>query len=86
MLTAMPAVTETTTTGAARGAHVPGRHARRVLVVGVLLAMSCAVAPIPWLARAIGRGLRVKDPVLAGRDERRDGGHAVRDNAKGDTR
>jgi hypothetical protein len=36
-----------------------------VLVVSVLLAMSCAVASIPWLARAIGRGLRVKDPVSA---------------------
>jgi len=28
--------------------------------------VSCAAACIPWLARAIGPGPRVKDPVSAG--------------------
>src|SRR2546427_506739 len=35
------------------------------LAVGILLAVSCAAACIPWLTRAIGPGLRVKDPVSA---------------------
>jgi hypothetical protein len=36
-----------------------------VLTVDILLAVSCAAASIPWLARAIGPGRRVTDPVSA---------------------
>jgi Domain of unknown function (DUF5134) len=37
-----------------------------VLAVSALIAASCAAASIPWLARAIGPGLRVTDPAAAG--------------------
>ena len=36
-----------------------------MLVVSILLAMSCAAASIPWLARAAGLGPRVKDLASA---------------------
>ena len=68
MLTAMPAVTRMPSAGPARGAMAPMSWAATpapVLIVSILLAMSCAAASIPWLARAIGPGPRVKDPVSA---------------------
>jgi hypothetical protein len=68
MLTAMPAVTGMPPTGSARGAMAPMSRAATpasVLAVGILLAVSCAAASIPWLARAIGPGPWVKDPVSA---------------------
>jgi hypothetical protein len=68
MLTAMPAVTGMPSAGAARSAEAPMSRAATpapVLVVSVLLAVSCAAASIPWLARAIGPGRRVTDPVSA---------------------
>jgi len=37
-----------------------------VLAVSGLVAACCAAASIPWLVRAIGPGLRVKDPAAAG--------------------
>jgi uncharacterized protein DUF5134 len=37
-----------------------------VLAVSGLVAACCAAASIPWLARAIGPGLRVRDPAAAG--------------------
>lgn len=37
-----------------------------VLAASVLIAVCCAAAAIPWLARAIGPGLRVKDPAAGG--------------------
>jgi hypothetical protein len=37
-----------------------------VLAVSGLVAACCAAASIPWLARAIGPGLRVTDPAAAG--------------------
>jgi hypothetical protein len=36
-----------------------------VVVISILLAVSCAAASIPWLARAVSPGLRVNDPVSA---------------------
>ena len=36
-----------------------------VLAVSIVLAVSCAAASFPWLARAIGPGPRAKDPVSA---------------------
>jgi hypothetical protein len=36
-----------------------------VLAVNILLAVSCTVASSPWLARAIGPGPGVKDPLSA---------------------
>jgi len=68
MLTAMPAVTGMPPTGSARGVMAPMSRAATpapVLVVSILLAVSCAAASIPWLARAIGPGPRMKDPVSA---------------------
>jgi hypothetical protein len=68
MLTAMPAVTGIPPTGAARGAVAPMSGAATpapVLAVSILRAVSYAAASIPWLARAIGPGRRVKDPVAA---------------------
>jgi hypothetical protein len=68
MLTAMPAVTGMPPAGLARGAMAPMSGAATpapVLVVSILLAVSCAAASIPWLARAIGSGPRGKDPVSA---------------------
>ena len=68
MLTAMPAVAGMRPAGPARGAMAsmsrPATPAP-VLAVSILLAVSCAAACIPWLARAIGPGPRVKDPVSA---------------------
>lgn len=71
MLTAMPASTGMPPAGV----RVPGRGAMAatprpaapapVLAVSILLAAACAAACIPWLARAIGPGPRVKDPVSA---------------------
>jgi hypothetical protein len=37
-----------------------------LLAVSIVLAVSCAAASIPWLARAIGPGPRVTGPVSAG--------------------
>jgi hypothetical protein len=68
MLTAMPAIPRTPT-GPARGAMAAMSHAAMptpTLVVSVLLAACCAAASIPWLARAIGPGAHVKDPVAVG--------------------
>jgi hypothetical protein len=68
MLTAMPAFTGMPPARPARGAMAPMSRAAPpapVLVVSILLAVSCAAASIPWLARAIGPGPRVKDPVSA---------------------
>jgi len=68
MLTAMPAVAGMRPAKSARGAMAsmsrPATPAP-VLAVSILLAVSCAAACIPWLARAIGPGPRVKDPVSA---------------------
>jgi hypothetical protein len=63
----LTAVTGMPPAGPARGAMAPMSRARPalVLVVSILLAVSCAAASIPWLARAIGPGPRVKDPVSA---------------------
>jgi hypothetical protein len=70
MLTALPAVAGMPPDGSAGGAMAsvsrPATPAP-VLAVSILLAVSCAAACIPWLARAIGPGPRVKDPVSAGR-------------------
>ena len=68
MLTAMPAFTGMPPARPARGAMAPMSRAAMpapVLVVSILLAVSCAAASIPWLARAIGPGPRMKDPVSA---------------------
>ena len=69
MLTALPAVAGMPPGGSAGGAMAsvsrPATPAP-VLAVSILLAVSCAAACIPWLARAIGPGRRVKDPVSAG--------------------
>jgi Domain of unknown function (DUF5134) len=69
MLTALPAVAAMPPDGSADGAMAsvsrPATPAP-VLAVSILLAVSCAAACIPWLARAIGPGPRVKDPVSAG--------------------
>lgn len=37
-----------------------------VLAVTGVVAVYCTVASIPWLARAVGPGPRVKDPAAAG--------------------
>lgn len=37
-----------------------------VLAVTGVVAACCAVASIPWLARAVGPGPRVRDPAAAG--------------------
>jgi len=68
MLTAMPAFTGMPPARPARGAMAPMSRAAMpapVLVVSILLAVSCGAASIPWLARAIGPGPRMKDPVSA---------------------
>jgi len=69
MLTALPAVAGMPPTGSAGCAMAsvsrPATPAP-VLAVSILLGMSCAAACIPWLARAIGPGPRVKAPVSAG--------------------
>jgi hypothetical protein len=36
-----------------------------VLVISFLLAVSCAAGSIPWLARAVAPGRRVRDPAAA---------------------
>jgi hypothetical protein len=69
MLTAMPADASMPATGAARGPMAPMSRAATptpVLVVSILLAVSCAAASVPWLARAIGPGRRVKDSAAVG--------------------
>jgi len=68
MLTAMPAATGMPPTRPVRGAMTPMPRAgppAPVLVVSILLAVSCAAASIPWLARAVGPGARLKDPASA---------------------
>lgn len=45
---------------AAMGPPVP------VLAVSALAAACCVIAAVPWLARAVGPGLRVTDPAAAG--------------------
>jgi hypothetical protein len=68
MLTAMPAIAGMRPAGPARGAMAPMPQPATpapVLAVSILLAVSCAAACIPRLARAIGPGPRVKDPVSA---------------------
>jgi hypothetical protein len=68
MLTAMPAVAGMRPAGPARGVMAPMSRAATpapVLAVSILFAVSCAAVCIPWLARAIGLGSRVKDPVSA---------------------
>lgn len=37
-----------------------------VLAVSTLAAACCVIAAVPWLARAVGPGLRVTDPAAAG--------------------
>ncbi|HEU5391930.1 MAG TPA: DUF5134 domain-containing protein [Streptosporangiaceae bacterium] len=66
MLTAMPAAAAMPPAGPRRGAMMPMSRAATpalVLAVSILLAAACAAACIPWLARAIGPGPRVKDPA-----------------------
>ena len=68
MLTAMPAGTGMSEAGAASGAMAPMSRAATpapVLVISILLAVSCAAASLPWLARAIAPGHRVRDPAAA---------------------
>lgn len=69
MLTAMPAATAMPGAAAASGARMPMPRAGTpgpMLAAGILLAVSCAAACIPWLARSIGPGPRLKDPASAG--------------------
>jgi hypothetical protein len=69
MLTAMPGAAGMRSTGHAHGAMaaMPGAGLTvPVLAVSGLVAASCAAASIPWLAWAIGPGLRVTDPAAAG--------------------
>ena len=68
MLTAMPAAAGLPPAGSPRGAMASMSRAATpasVVTVSILLAVSCAAASIPWLARAIGSGPRVKDPLAA---------------------
>ena len=67
MLTVMPAAAGMPPAGSDRAMAPMSRAATAapVLVVSILLAVSCAAASIPWLARAIGPGPRVKDPLSA---------------------
>ena len=65
MLTAMPSVPGMPSARAAMAPMSRAATPAQVLVVSILPAVSCAAACIPWLARAIGPGLRVKDPVSA---------------------
>jgi hypothetical protein len=68
MLTVMPAVTGMPPPGRGRGVMTAVPRVATptpVLAVSILLAVSCTVASIPWLARAIGPGPRVKDPLSA---------------------
>jgi hypothetical protein len=69
MLTAMPATAGMPSAGPAGGAMASMSRAATpapVLVISILLAVSCAAASIPWLARALGPGLRLKDAAAAG--------------------
>lgn len=68
MLTVMSASTGMPPAGPGRGATMAMPRAAApgpVLAVSILLAAACSAACIPWLARAIGPGPRVKDPVSA---------------------
>ena len=68
MLTAMPAITGMPPRGSVTGAMAPmSRPATpaSVLAISILLAVSCAAASVPWLARAIRPGRQVKDPIAA---------------------
>jgi hypothetical protein len=68
MLTVMPALTGMPPPGHGHGAMTAMPRAATptpVLAVSILLAVSCTIASIPWLARAIGPGPRVKDPRSA---------------------
>jgi hypothetical protein len=68
MLTAMPAITGMSSRGSGTGTMAsmsrPGTPAS-VLAVSLPLAVSCAAASVPWLARAIRPGRQVKDPTAA---------------------
>jgi Domain of unknown function (DUF5134) len=69
MLTEMPAVSGMPSAGSARGTMAPMSRApvtAPVLVISILLAVSCAATASWWLARAVGPGSAVKDPVPAG--------------------
>jgi len=86
MLIAMPAVTGMVSAETGGGALAPMPRSAApapVVVVSILLAVCCAASAFWWLTGAIGLGpgSRVKDPFPASqaRDERRDGGDAVRD-------
>jgi hypothetical protein len=68
MLIALPPMAGMPPAGSAGGAMASvSRHSTPggVLAISILLAVSCAVAAISWLARAIGPGPRVKDQVSA---------------------
>lgn len=69
MLTAMPAAAGSPSARSPRGAMAPMSQAATlatVVAVSIVLALSCAAASIPWLARAIGAGPRGQDPLAAG--------------------
>jgi len=68
MLTTMPADTGRSVTGAARGPMATMSRAATpapVLVISILLAVSCAAASIPWLARAHRPGAPGTGPAAA---------------------
>jgi len=68
MLISMPAGTGTASVGPARAAMASMSRTgapASALAITVLLAVCCAAASIPWLASAIGPGLRLRDPIAA---------------------
>jgi len=65
MLTAMPAAAGMRPARSAMVSMSRAATPAAVVVVSILLAVSCAAASIPWLARAVGPGPRVNDPVSA---------------------
>jgi hypothetical protein len=65
MLTAMPAAAGIRPDSGAMVSMSRAATPAAVVVVSILLAVSCAAASIPWLARAVGPGPRVNDPVSA---------------------
>jgi hypothetical protein len=68
MLTGMPAMTGMTATASAGNAMTSvarGATPAPVVAVSIVLAVSCAAASVPWLARAIGPGRRLQDAVAA---------------------
>jgi Domain of unknown function (DUF5134) len=69
MLIALPGVVGMRPAGSGPGtmtAMSSGGPSVPVLAVSGLVAAGCAAAALPWLARAIGPGLRVTDPGAAG--------------------